>query len=51
MGAPFYCSTKVAVEGLSQALKFELARFGVAVTVIQPDVKYLNNCLLDQHHK
>ncbi|MET0391279.1 MAG: oxidoreductase [Polyangiales bacterium] len=37
-GAGFgvYCSTKFAVEGLSEALSEELAPFGVHVTVVEP---------------
>ncbi|KAF1972317.1 NAD(P)-binding protein [Bimuria novae-zelandiae CBS 107.79] len=35
-GAALYYSTKRAVSGLSEALRFELAPFGIAVTVVEP---------------
>lgn len=39
VGLPFhttYCATKFAVEGLSEALQYELRPFGVSVSVLQP---------------
>lgn len=45
-----YSGTKFAVEGLSEALRFELARFGISVSVVQPDISFLDNCLLEEHH-
>lgn len=50
-GLSIYSGTKHAIEGLSEALRYELSRHGVDVTVVQPDVAFLENCLLDQHHK
>jgi short-subunit dehydrogenase len=35
-GFGIYCSTKFAVEGISEALHAELLPFGIAVTVIEP---------------
>jgi NAD(P)-dependent dehydrogenase (short-subunit alcohol dehydrogenase family) len=35
-GFGIYCSTKFAVEGLSEALHAELAPFGIHVTVVEP---------------
>lgn len=34
--AAFYCATKHALEGYSQSLRMEVARFGVAVSVVGP---------------
>lgn len=34
--ASAYVSTKFAVEGLTQSLRYELALFGINVTVIEP---------------
>jgi NAD(P)-dependent dehydrogenase (short-subunit alcohol dehydrogenase family) len=50
-GLSIYSGTKHAVEGLSEALRFELARVGVEVSLIQPDGSFLDKCLFDQHHK
>jgi short-subunit dehydrogenase len=50
-GLSIYSGTKHAVEGLSEALRFELARVGVDVSLIQPDGSFLDRCLFDQHHK
>lgn len=50
-GLSIYSGTKHAVEGLSEALRFELARVGVDVSLIQPDGSFLDKCLFDQHHK
>jgi len=39
MGAPLttmYCSTKMAIEGLSRALYYELLPFGIRVILVQP---------------
>ncbi len=39
VGLPFqtaYCATKFAVEGLSEALQYELRPYGVSVSVLQP---------------
>ena len=35
-GSGYYCATKFAVEGLSQALSKEVAPFGIRVTLIEP---------------
>ena len=35
-GCSLYCSTKFAVEGLSEALAGELAPFGIKVTIVEP---------------
>lgn len=50
-GFSMYSGTKHAIDGLSEALRFELIRHGVQVSVVQPDVTFLDQCLLDQHHK
>lgn len=50
-GLSIYSGTKHAVEGLSEALRFELARYGVDVTVVQPDASFMDSCLLDQHYR
>ncbi|KAI9562381.1 hypothetical protein GHT06_013346 [Daphnia sinensis] len=50
-GLSIYSGTKHAVEGLSEALRFELARVGVDVSLVQPDSSFLDKCLFDQHHK
>lgn len=50
-GFSMYSGTKHAIDGLSEALRFELIRHGVEVSVVQPDVAFLDQCLLDQHHK
>jgi NAD(P)-dependent dehydrogenase (short-subunit alcohol dehydrogenase family) len=31
-----YCTTKFAVEGLSEALRTELALLGISVTIVEP---------------
>lgn len=49
-GLAMYSGTKYAVEGLSEALRFELSRFGIGVSVVQPDVSFLDSCFLDEHH-
>lgn len=39
MGGPYqapYCATKFAIEGLSESLRYELARFNVLVKLIEP---------------
>lgn len=35
-GSGFYCGTKFAVEGLSEALAEEVAPFGIAVVIVEP---------------
>lgn len=35
-GVAYYCSTKFAVEGLSEGLAVELAPFGIGVTIVEP---------------
>ncbi|MEN2654952.1 SDR family NAD(P)-dependent oxidoreductase, partial [Acinetobacter baumannii] len=35
-GASVYCSTKFAVEGFSESLAMEVARFGIHVTIVEP---------------
>jgi len=35
-GASVYCASKYAVEGLSASVALEVARFGIAVTVVEP---------------
>ena len=37
-GSPAYISSKFALEGLTECLRYELGRFGVGVTVIEPGV-------------
>jgi len=50
-GLSVYCATKHAVEGLSNVLRMELAKFGVDVVTIQPgDFSKATN-LLNNHHK
>jgi len=39
VGAPlggFYCASKYAIEGLSEALKYEVGHFGIRVVLIEP---------------
>ena len=50
-GLSMYSSTKHAIEGLSEALRFELARHGVDVSLIQPDVTLFEKYLLERHHR
>ncbi|CAN5312487.1 SDR family NAD(P)-dependent oxidoreductase [soil metagenome] len=48
-GWGLYCSTKLAVEGLSEALAQEIAPFGVKVTLIEPGyfrTNFLNGSLV-----
>ncbi|MEW5841024.1 SDR family oxidoreductase [Nitrososphaera sp.] len=35
-GSPAYCSTKFAVEGLSETMAFELEPFGIRVVLVEP---------------
>jgi NAD(P)-dependent dehydrogenase (short-subunit alcohol dehydrogenase family) len=35
-GATAYCSSKYAVEGLSEALRHEVSRFGIFVSLVEP---------------
>ena len=37
-GSPAYISSKFALEGLTECLRYELGRFGVGVTIIEPGV-------------
>lgn len=37
-GSPAYISSKFALEGLTECLRYELGRFGIGVTVIEPGV-------------
>ena len=37
-GSPAYISTKFALEGLSECLRYELGQFGIKVTMIEPGV-------------
>ena len=37
-GSPAYISTKFALEGLSECLRYELSQFGIKVTMIEPGV-------------
>lgn len=46
-GYGVYCSTKFAVEGLSEALHVELAPLGIKVTVVEPG--YFRTDFLDSH--
>jgi NAD(P)-dependent dehydrogenase (short-subunit alcohol dehydrogenase family) len=46
VGWGIYCSTKFAVEGLSEALAQELAPLGIHVTVVEPG--YFRTDFLDQ---
>ncbi|KAF1012040.1 MAG: 3-alpha-(or 20-beta)-hydroxysteroid dehydrogenase [Pseudomonas fluorescens] len=46
-GYGVYCSTKFAVEGLSEALHAELAPLGIKVTVVEPG--YFRTDFLDSH--
>lgn len=50
-GLSLYSSTKNAVEGLTQSLRFELARHDVQVTLVQPDVTIFEKYLLERHHR
>lgn len=34
--SPFYASTKFAMEGLSEALRYEVAQFGIKVILVEP---------------
>jgi len=34
--SPFYASTKFAIEGLSEALQYEVAQFGIIVILVEP---------------
>ena len=34
--SPFYASTKFAIEGLSEALRYEVAQFGIKVILVEP---------------
>lgn len=34
--SPFYASTKFAIEGLSEALQYEIAQFGIRVMLVEP---------------
>ena len=37
-GSPAYISSKFALEGLTECLRYELGRFGIGVTIIEPGV-------------
>ena len=37
-GSPAYISTKFALEGLSECLRYELGQFGIRTTIIEPGV-------------
>ena len=37
-GSPAYISTKFALEGLSECLRYELGQFGIKTTLIEPGV-------------
>ncbi len=45
-GAAVYCATKYAIEGLSSSLWLELAKFGIAVTTVEPG--FFRTDFLDQ---
>ncbi|MBF3851480.1 SDR family NAD(P)-dependent oxidoreductase [Burkholderia pseudomallei] len=45
-GASIYCATKFALEGWSESLSIELARFGINTTIIEPG--YFRTDFLDQ---
>ena len=50
-GLSVYTATKHALEGFSQVIRLELAKFGVQVVTIQPgDFSKATN-LLNNHHK
>jgi len=50
-GLSVYCATKHAIEGFSQVIRLELAKFGVDVITIQPgDFSKATN-LLNNHHR
>jgi len=36
--SPFYASTKFAIEGLSEALQYEVAQFGIRVILVEPGI-------------
>ena len=41
-GSPAYISTKFALEGLSECLRYELGQFGIKITLIEPGVVKTN---------
>jgi NAD(P)-dependent dehydrogenase (short-subunit alcohol dehydrogenase family) len=45
-GASVYCATKYAIEGLSSSLSLELAKFGIALTTVEPG--FFRTDFLDQ---
>lgn len=49
-GLSVYCATKHAIEGFSQVLHLELAKFGVDVVTMQPGDFSKATHLLDSHH-
>ena len=50
-GLSTYCATKHGVEGMSAALRLELAKFGVEVITVQPGDFSKATHLLDRHHR
>ena len=63
LGLPFqssYCSSKFALEGLSESMRMELQRFGVNVVLIDPgdfntnitqNRLYLDSCMTDSPYR
>jgi len=49
-GLSVYCATKHALEGFSQVLRLELAKFGLSVITVQPGDFSKATHLLDSHH-
>jgi len=50
-GLTVYCATKHAIEGFSEVLRLELAKFGVDVVTVQPGDFSKATHLLDSHHR
>jgi len=50
-GLSTYCATKFGMEGFSEVLRLELAKFGVSVVTVQPGDYSKATRLLDNHHR